>query len=210
MDNVECEICAQLVPLEKTQRLCSVNICDRCFNGVEDGLSHLDRFGELKWRWSSRDWDKQGTGLYAKEAKHAFVVMTGTVDLQSGVEAVFSKEYQSLGDFFRKTFGREPKHRDIQVGDSFFDEKVLIRTSTDERTIGLLSVEPVKAAIFDFITHGGTVVINQRTMEAIARQASAEHCVRTPLEEPWIHELLLSGGVLFAQLARFAGAERDR
>lgn len=128
--NAECEICAQQLPIEETQRVCSVNICDRCFARPEDRLNLLERFGRLKFRWSARGWDEQGTGLYTKQAKHSFVVVEGSVDADSGVETIARKSSDFEGS-----------------------------PSSIERL-------------------------------------------------PWIIELLLSGAVLFAQLARFSGVER--
>lgn len=129
--------------------------------------------------------------------------MTGTTDVESGVEAVFSKERKSLGDLFRKVFGKEPQHRDIQIGDPIFDDVVLIRTSTEETTRRFLSSELVQNAILELTQQGGTVTINSGAIDVTVRKLGSSGAGTA-----WREERFSNGSVLFAHFARFARDER--
>lgn len=165
-----CELChAELSP-DHTEGFCELTLCPRCGAG--------DIGPSLNARGIGVQTIDYRAGSFSPETRafQHYTLVTGAVPYDVGVQAEFLPE--DLYGKLTKLFFSE-----IQVGDEQFDDDVLIRTRTDERTRELLRQPVLRAAIHQAVSDLQLFEPPVRLDGNAVRLSTEERASATPVAE---------------------------
>lgn len=121
---------------------------------LQTSLSALEQAGATHTRsTSSNTTSFEISGIPIKSASKDGVKYEWSLPRDTGINASFAQE--NLGKKFLKVFSKE-----LQTGDSIFDDAVYVTTKNKELTAEFLSNEARRDILTDVVARGGVVSVN--------------------------------------------------